>query len=324
MLWVSEPSTNQTSLYPASFILVGIPGLAEYHCWIAAVFGLMYLVALLGNFFLLFLVVTERGLRRQPMFLFLALLAMADLLLSSSTAPKTLAVLWSASQEISFEGCLAQMFFTHVSFIAESTILLAMAFDRYVAICHPLHYVAILTPSAVAKMGMVALARGICVMLPTIFLLRRLTYCGRRVMPHSYCEHMGIARMACVDIALNIWYGFTTTLLCPGVDSLLIFFSYLLILRSVFRLPSGEARLKALGTCGSHLCVILLFYTPAFFSFFAHRFGNGLIPQHLLILLANLYQLLPPMLNPIVYAVRTKALRQRVARTWAQVGKLCC
>ncbi|XP_061485651.1 olfactory receptor 52D1-like [Rhineura floridana] len=301
-----------TSFLPPSFILVGIPGMEAYHSWVAVPFCLIYAFALLGNASLLFIIATERSLRHQPMFLFLAMLALADLIMSSSTVPKTLSVLFSHSKEISFSACLAQMFFTHVSFIAESTILLAMAFDRYVAICRPLHYAAILTPSAIVKIGLAALLRSFCVMFPTIFLLKRLPYCGQRVMPHSYCEHMGIARMACADIAINIWYGFTTTLLSPGLDVVLIAVSYILILRAIFRLPSKDARLKTIQTCGSHLCVILIFYTPAFFSFFAHRFSHGSIPQHLLILLANIYQLFPPLLNPVVYAVKTKRIRERL------------
>ncbi|XP_053161887.1 olfactory receptor 52B2-like [Hemicordylus capensis] len=322
MLQDATLSSNQTSSYPTSFILVGIPGMEEYHTWIAVPFFLMYLVALLGNLSLLLTIARERSLH-QPMYLFLAMLAVADLILSSSTVPKTLGVLSSLSKEISFDACLVQMFFTHTSFLAESAILLAMAFDRYMAICHPLRYTVTLTPSAIAKVGAAALVRSFCVMFPTIFLLRRLPYCGQRQMPHSYCEHMGIARMACADIAVNIWYGFTTTLLSPGLDIVLISVSYLLILRTVFRLPSKDARLKALGTCGSHLCVILMFYTPAFFSFFAHRFGRGSIPQNILVLLANVYQLLPPMLNPIVYAVRTKLLRQRLAQGFVHTGKWC-
>ncbi|XP_054830555.1 olfactory receptor 52B2-like [Eublepharis macularius] len=321
MLDEAPRSVNRSSFYPESFTLVGIPGLEEYHLWMAVPLCLMYVTALLGNLSLLLVIATERSLH-QPMCLFLAMLAVADLVLSSSTVPKTLGVLLAHSREISYTACLAQMFFTHVSFIAESSILLAMAFDRYVAICDPLQYTAILTHVVIAKIGLAALLRGFCVMFPTLFLLRRLPYCEHRVMPHSYCEHMSIARMACGDIAVNIWYGFTTTLLSPVLDLVLITLSYTLILKAVFRLPSKDARLKAIGTCSCHLCVILLFYIPALFSFFAHRFGHG-IPRHVLVLLANVYQLLPPMLNPIVYAAKTKAIRERLVRTFMPAGKMC-
>ncbi|NXS40744.1 O52B2 protein, partial [Balaeniceps rex] len=310
---------NQTSLQPASFLLLGMAGLEDLHAWLSIPFCLMYVAALLGNVILLFLIVTERSLH-EPMYLFLAMLAVADLILSSSTVPKALSIFWSLSKEMSFHACLTQMFFTHLSFIAESTILLAMAFDRYVAICNPLRYATVFTHSVIAKIGLAAIARSFCVMFPTIFLLQRLPYCGHSVMPHTYCEHMGIARLACADISVNIWYGFATTLLSPGVDIVLIGVSYILILRAVFRLSSKDAQLKAVGTCSSHACVILMFYTPAFFSFFTHRFGRN-VPHHVHILLANLYVLLPPMLNPVVYTMKNKLIREKVTQVLCRTGQ---
>ncbi|KFP45205.1 Olfactory receptor 52B2, partial [Chlamydotis macqueenii] len=303
---------NQSSSQPAAFLLLGLAGLEDLHTWLSIPFCLMYTAALLGNLILLFVIATEQSLHR-PMYLFLAMLAVADLVLSSSTVPKALSVFWSLSKEISFHACLTQMFFTHLSFIAESTILLAMAFDRYVAICNPLRYATVFTHAVIAKIGLAAIARSFCVMFPTIFLLQRLPYCGHSVMPHTYCEHMGIARLACADISINIWYGFATTLLSPGVDVVLIGASYVLILRAVFRLSSKDAQRKAVGTCSSHACVILMFYTPAFFSFFTHRFGRN-VPHNIHILLANLYVLLPPMLNPIIYTMKNRFLREKVSQ----------
>ncbi|NWY57269.1 O52B2 protein, partial [Chionis minor] len=308
----SMVALNQTGLQPASFVLLGMVGLEDLHPWLSIPFCLMYITALLSNFILLFVIMMERSLH-EPMYLLLAMLAVADLVLSSSTVPKTLSIFWSLSKEMSFHACLTQMFFTHLSFIAESTILLAMAFDRYVAICDPLRYATVFTRLMIAKIGLAAIARGFCVMFPMIFLLRRLPYCGHSTMPHTYCKHMGIARLACADISVNIWYGFATTLLSPGVDIVLIGVSYGLILRAVFRLSSADARLKAVGTCSSHACVILMFYTPAFFSFFTHRFGHN-VPHHVHILLANLYVLLPPMLNPIIYTMKSKLIREKVSQ----------
>ncbi|XP_065489258.1 olfactory receptor 52B2-like isoform X1 [Caloenas nicobarica] len=303
---------NETSIQHPSFLLLGMAGLEDLHSWISIPFCLMYITALLGNFTLLFVIAVERSLH-EPMYLFLAMLAVADLVLSSSTVPKALSIFWSLSKEMTFHACLTQMFFTHLSFIAESTILLAMAIDRYVAICNPLRYATVFTHSVVARIGLAAIARSFCVMFPTIFLLRRLPFCGHSVMPHTYCEHMGIARLACADISVNIWYGFATTLLSPGVDIVLIGVSYVLILRAVFRLSSKAAQLKAVGTCSSHVCIILIFYTPAFFSFFTHRFGHN-VPHHVHILLANLYVTLPPMLNPIVYTMKNKLIREKVSQ----------
>uniref|UniRef100_A0A8B9MBK5 Olfactory receptor n=1 Tax=Accipiter nisus TaxID=211598 RepID=A0A8B9MBK5_9AVES len=311
---------NQTSLQPASFLLLGMARLEGLHIWLSIPFCSVYIAALLENFILLFVIVTEQSLHK-PMYLFLAMLAVADLVLSSSTVPKALNIFWSLSKEMSFHACLTQMFFTHLSFIAESTILMAMAFDRYVAICSPLRYATVFMHSVIAKIGLAAIAKSFCVMFPTIFLLQRLPYCGHSIMSHTYCEHMGIARLACADISVNIWYGFATALLSPGLDIVLIGVSYILILRAVFRLSSKDAQLKAVGTCSSHACIILMFYTPAFFSFFTHWFGHN-VPHRVHILLANLYVLLPPMLNPIIYAMKTKLIREKVSHILFRTGQL--
>ncbi|NXW35063.1 O52B2 protein, partial [Phaetusa simplex] len=315
----SMAALNQTSLQPASFLLLGMAGLEDLHAWLSIPFCLMYVVALLGNLILLFVIATERSLH-EPMYLFLAMLAVADLVLSSSTVPKALSIFWSLSKEMSFHACLTQAFFTHLSFVAESTILLAMAFDRYVATCNPLRYATVFTHVMIAKIGLAAIARSFCVMFPTIFLLQRLPYCGHSTMPHTYCEHRGIARLACADISINIWNGFATTLLSPGTDIVLIGVSYVLILRAVFRLLSKDAQRKAVGTCSSHACIILMFYTPAFFSFFTHRFGHN-VPHHVHILLANVYVLLPPVLNPIVYTMKNKLIREKVSQVLFGTGQ---
>ncbi|NXU26457.1 O52B2 protein, partial [Thalassarche chlororhynchos] len=308
------PTFNLTSLTPATFILAGIPGMEKLHIWISIPFCSMYLVALLGNGVVLFVIRTERSLH-QPMYLFLSMLAIADLMLSTTTLPKMLALFWFRAGEISFGACLTQMFFLHFSCSAESVILLAMAFDRFVAICYPLRYMAVLTQSVVVKTGLLVLLRSFCIIFPCIFLLKRLPFCGHNVIPHTYCEHMGIARLACADISINILYGLAVPVAAVVVDVVLIAVSYVLILLALFRLPSRTARHKAFNTCGSHVCVILLFYIPAFFTVLTHRFGRE-IPQHIHILLANLYVVFPPMLNPIVYGVRTQQIKEKVVKVF--------
>ncbi|NXH96584.1 O52B2 protein, partial [Pachycephala philippinensis] len=305
---------NLTSSTPATFILTGIPGMEQLHIWISIPFCCMYLAALLGNGVLLFTICTERSLH-QPMYLFLSMLAVADLTLSTTAVPKMLALFWFQAREISFGACLTQMFFLHFTCSAESVILLAMALDRFVAICFPLRYGAVLTPSAVAKTGLAALLRSFCIIFPCIFLLRRLPFCGHNVIPHTYCEHIGIARLACADISVNIWYGLVVPFTVVVLDLVLIAVSYGFILLALCRLPSRAARRKAFHTCGSHVCVLFLFYIPAAFTALTQRFGRS-IPPEVHILLANLYVLFPPLLNPVVYGVRTQQIRDKVVKVF--------
>ncbi|XP_075778708.1 olfactory receptor 52B2-like [Pelodiscus sinensis] len=308
------PADNHSVFIPETFILSGIPGTEESQFWLATPFCLMYVAALLGNSLLLYIIATERSLH-EPMYLFLSMLAAVDLLLSTSTVPKMLAVFWFRAGEISFAACLTQMFFNHVSIIAESGILLAMAFDRYVAICNPLRYTTLLTKPVIGKIGLAVLTRSFCLIFPVVFLVMRLKFCRANLLPHSYCEYMTISRLACDDITVNIWYGVAQAILAVGLDTVLIAVSYVLILRAVFRFPSKGAQYKALRTCNSHISVILMFHTSSVFSYFAYRFER-IIPGYILNLLTYLYVLLPPMLNPVIYGVATKEILKRVIKVF--------
>ncbi|XP_006870275.1 PREDICTED: olfactory receptor 52H1-like [Chrysochloris asiatica] len=300
---------NMSCYNPSSFILVGIHGLEKIHIWIGIPFCVIYVVAILGNCILLYLIVVDHSLH-EPMFFFLSMLATTDLILSTASVPKLLSNLWLGDQEITFSGCLTQMFFLHFSSAVDSAILLTMAFDRYVAICFPLRYSAILTPPVIIKLVVGILVRSFSIIFPLVFLLKRLPFCWTRVIPHTYCEHIGVAQLSSADISINIWYGFAVPLMIVISDVIFIAISYAFILRAVFQLSSQGARQKALSTCGSHVCVILMFYTPALFSVLAHRFGHS-VPRHVLILFANLYVAIPPALNPIVYGVKTKQIQEK-------------
>ncbi|XP_034618183.1 olfactory receptor 52E4-like [Trachemys scripta elegans] len=295
---------------PSTFILLGIPGLEAALIWISIPFCAMYTIAVLGNFTILFIVKREPSLH-GPMFYFLCMLAISDLVMSTSTIPKMLCIFWFNSREISFSACLTQMYFVHSFSKIESGILVAMAFDRYVAICHPLRYSRILTNSVVTKIGLAVVLRSGIITLPYPFLARQWPYCRTNIIPHFYCAHISVVKLACADIRISSYYGLFNLLSVSGMDVFFITVSYTLILRAIFRLPTKDARLKTFGTCISHLCAISALYIPDLFSSLFQRFGHN-VPLHILILITSVYQLVPPMLHPIIYGVRTKQIRGRL------------
>ncbi|XP_006134251.3 olfactory receptor 52E2-like [Pelodiscus sinensis] len=305
------PGFNLTSSDPSNFILMGIPGLEAAHVWIAIPFCAIYIIGLLGNFTLLFIVSKEQTLHK-PMYLLMCMLALTDIG-STSVVPNTLCIFWFNLKGITVGGCLTQVFFLHTVTVMQSAILVTMAFDRYVAICNPLRYSTVLTNTRIMKLGLVGLLRAVLFILPMPLLLNRLQFCANRIIPHTYCEHMAVAKISCGDITVNNIYGLVVACVVTGFDLTLIALSYGLIITTVLRLSSMKAHQKALNTCTTHICVMLTSYTPCLFSYMSHRFGKGIAPQ-IHIFLANLYVLVPPMLNPIIYGVKTKELRDKVGK----------
>ncbi|XP_011385873.2 olfactory receptor 52B4-like [Pteropus vampyrus] len=303
-------TSNRTGVSHTVFYLLGIPGLEEKHMWISIPFFISYVMALLGNSLLIFIILTRSSLH-EPMYLFLCMLAGTDVVLSTCTVPQALAIFWFHAGEISLDRCITQVFFVTSTFMSESGILLAMAFDRYIAICYPLRYTTILTHMLIGKIGVTILLRSFGTVFPMTFLLKRLTFCKSNILPHTACEHIGLAKYSCNDIRVNIWYGLFVLISTISLDVFLIIVSYMLILRAVFRIPSQDARHKALNTCGSHVCVFILFYVPGIFTTLTQRFGRHISP-HVHILLANVCIVAPPMLNPIIYGIKTKQIREQV------------
>ncbi|XP_003781000.1 olfactory receptor 51D1 [Otolemur garnettii] len=310
---------NRTLVHPAYFLLVGIPGLgADIHFWLAFPLCFMYALATLGNLAIVLIIRVERRLH-EPMYLFLAMLSTIDLVLSSATMPRMASLFLMGIQEIEFNICLAQMFLIHALSAMESAVLLAMAFDRFMAICHPLRYASVLTGPSVAKIGLGALARGFVFFFPLPFILKRLSYCRTNTVTHSFCLHQDIMKLSCTDTTVNVVYGLFIILSVMGVDSLFIGFSYILILRAVLELSSLGAALKAFNTCISHLCAVLVFYVPLIGLSVVHRLGGPTSLIH--VVMANIYLLLPPVVNPIVYGAKTKEIRSRVLRIFSQGGR---
>ncbi|XP_048349938.1 olfactory receptor 52I2-like [Sphaerodactylus townsendi] len=303
-----------TNSSPSAFFLIGISGLESAHPWLGLPFCIMYIVALLGNSALLLAIRLDRTLH-NPMFYFLGMLGVIDVVMATSTVPKMLDIFWEGSPKIGSNACFIQMFLIHSVTAMESGVLLAMAFDRYVAIGHPLRYEAILTPRRVAQIGLAILVRGVLFMVPLSWMVSNLPYCASRRIPHSYCEHMAVVKLACVDSTASHVYIVAGSTLIVGSDTAFIAVSYGLVLRAVRKLSEKAEQLKAFSTCSSHLCVMLLYYLPGMASIYMQGFRQG-APPHAQVLLADLYLILPPTLNPVIYSIRMKQVRKALRRVF--------
>uniref|UniRef100_A0A8C0GJN5 G-protein coupled receptors family 1 profile domain-containing protein n=1 Tax=Chelonoidis abingdonii TaxID=106734 RepID=A0A8C0GJN5_CHEAB len=285
-------AVNDTKSNSAVLLLTGIPGLEDILLWISTSFCLMYVISIVGNSVILFIIKTDPSFH-EPMYIFLSMLAITDLGLSVTTLLMILGIFLFKSREISLDACFVQLFFIHSLSCIESSVLLLMAFDSFVAICNPLRYASILTPPKIAKMGLVCVLQAVALIFPLPFLLKRFQY--PNVLSHSFCVHQEVMTLACSDITL------------------LICLSYVMILRAVLSITSHMESLRALNTWVAHLCAVLLIYTPMLGLPVIHRFGNS-SSHSLQIFLGYVYLLVPPLMNPIVYSVKSKHLRVRIIR----------
>ncbi|XP_036115430.1 olfactory receptor 51F1 [Molossus molossus] len=300
---------NLTSTFP-TFLLTGIPGLESVHAWISIPFSCLYTIALFGNSMILFVIITQHSLH-EPMYYFLSMLSTADLGLTISTMSTTLSILWFNAREISLDRCIIQMFFLHGFTFIESGVLVAMAFDRYVAICNPLRYAIILTNSRIIQMGLLMIIRTVVLIMPLLLLLKPLYFCRANVLSHSYCYHPDVIKLACSDTQANSICGLINLILTTGVDTPCIVLSYILIIRSVLSMASPKERHKVFSTCVSHIGAVAIFYIPMISLSLVHRYGQS-APKVVHSMMANIYLLLPPVLNPIIYSVKTKQIRKAI------------
>ncbi|XP_006166017.1 olfactory receptor 51G2-like [Tupaia chinensis] len=303
---------NITSSIFSTFLLTGIPGLEDVHIWISIPFCAMFLITLVGNVTIMTVIWKEQTLH-VPMYLFLAMLAASDLGLSLFTFPTMLRIFWLDGRELTLSACFTQMFFIHTFQDTESAIILAMAFDRYVAISRPLHYSSILTNSVIARIAYAIVVRTLTVQVPLPILLRRLCFCHSNLLSHSYCLHPDIIKLSCSNTKVNSIFGLFVVLSTMGLDFLFILLSYVLILKTVLSMASHGSRLKALNTCISHVSAVILFFTPMICLSMLHRFGPRL-PSHVYVAMANMHFLIPPVMNPIVYVVKTKQIRDKILK----------
>ncbi|KAB0349507.1 hypothetical protein FD754_014364 [Muntiacus muntjak] len=284
----------------------------SWQLWLSLPLSLLFLLAMGANTTLLTTVRLEASLH-EPMYYLLSLLSLLDMVLCLTVIPKVLAIFWFDLRSISFFACFLQMFIMNSFLAMESCTFMVMAYDRYVAICHPLRYPSIITDQFVVKAAIFILARNSLTILPIPILSGRLHYCGRNVIENCICANMSVSRLSCDDITINRLYQFAFGWALLGSDLILIFLSYTLILRAVLRLKSEGAVAKALSTCGSHFILILFFSTILLVFVLTHMAKKKVSPD-VPVLLNVLHHVIPAALNPIVYGVRTQEIKQGIQR----------
>ncbi|XP_069325493.1 olfactory receptor 51B2 [Eulemur rufifrons] len=305
-----------SNISSAPFLLTGFPALEEAHHWISIPFFAVYVCILLGNGTLLCLIKDDQSLH-EPMYYFLAMLAGTDIVVTLTTMPTVMGVLWLNHREISHAGCFLQAYFIHSLSVVESGTLLAMAYDRFIAIRNPLRYASILTNTQVVKLGVGIFLRGFVSIIPIIVRLSSFSYCHSHVLSHAFCLHQEVMKLACADITFNRIYPVILVFLTVFLDSLIILFSYILILKTVMDIASGEERAKALNTCMSHVSCVLIFYVTVIGLTFIHRFGRN-VPEVVHIVMSYVYFLFPPLMNPIIYSIKTKQIQHDLVRLFSK------
>ncbi|XP_051690636.2 putative olfactory receptor 2W6 [Oryctolagus cuniculus] len=295
--------SNDSSAY--GFLLVGFSGRPKLETALFIVNLTLYSVAVLGNCTIILVCVLDPRLH-TPMYFFLANLSFLDLCFSTSCIPQMLANLWGPDKTISYGGCSVQLFaFLSVGGV-ECILLAVMAYDRYAAVCRPLHYTAVMHPQLCLQLVAAAWGSGLLnaiVMSPLTMTLPR---CGRRRVNHFLCEMPALIKMACVDARAVEMLAFAFAILIVLLPLSLILVSYGYIAAAVRRIKSAAGRRKALNTCSSHLTVVSLFYGSIIYMYMQP--GNS-SSQDQGKFLTLFYNLVTPMLNPLIYTLRNKEVK---------------
>uniref|UniRef100_A0A8C3W328 Olfactory receptor family 56 subfamily B member 2 pseudogene n=1 Tax=Catagonus wagneri TaxID=51154 RepID=A0A8C3W328_9CETA len=296
---------NSSKFQVSEFILLGFPGIHTWQHWLSLPLAWLYLLALSANILIL-IIISQEATLHQPMYHFLGILAVVDMGLATTIMPKILAILWFGAKNISLPECFLQMYVIHCYLAMESGIFVCMAIDRYVAICRPLHYATIITESFVIKATVFMAIRNSLSTIPVPVLAAQRQYCSENQIEHCLCSNLGVTSLSCDNRTINSIYQLLLAWTLMGGDLGLIILSYALILHSVLKLNSAEAASKALSTCTSHLILIFFFYTTLIVLSITHSAVKTapLIP----VLLNVLHNVIPPALNPMVYALKNKEL----------------
>ncbi|XP_039731714.1 olfactory receptor 8K3-like [Pteropus medius] len=294
------------------FILMGITDHPELQAPFFGVFLVIYAVSVVGNLGLIILTKVDSRLQ-TPMYFFLTHLAFTDLGYSTAVGPKMLVNFLVDQHTISYNWCATQLTFFCMFIASEIILLSAMAYDRYVAICNPLLYTVIMSKRLCQLLVAISYLYSVFLSLLITIKIFVLPFCGYNVIKHFYCDSLPLISLLCSDtheikLIILIFAAFTL------ISSLLIVLgSYTLILAAILRMHSAEGRHKAFSTCGSHLTVVVLYYGTLFFMYAQPKSKNSSDTDRMASLF---YTLVIPMLNPMIYSLRNKMVKNALTRTW--------
>ncbi|XP_059551378.1 olfactory receptor 7A5-like [Myotis daubentonii] len=294
----------------SKFLLLGLSQALELQPLIFGLFLFMYLVTVFGNL-LIILVISSDSHLHTPMYFFLSNLSLVDICFTSTTIPKMLWNIQTQSKAITYEGCITQMYFFMLLADLDNFILTVMAYDRFVAICHPLHYMVIMNPWLCGLMVLVSWIMSVLISLLHSLMVLQLSFCSDLEIPHFFCELNQVLQLACSGTFLNnIIMYFTAGLL--GVGPLAgILYSYSKILSSICSIPSAQGKYKAFSTCASHLSVVSLFYGTALGVYLSSAASQN---AHSSSTAAVMYTVVTPMLNPFIYSLRNNDIKRALER----------
>ncbi|XP_036894688.1 olfactory receptor 11A1-like [Sturnira hondurensis] len=301
---VAPPWGNQTAV--VEFVLRGFSSIRQLNIFLFMMFLVFFVLIISGNILIILLVLFNHHLH-TPMYFFLVNLSFLEIWYTTDIVPKMLLIIIAEQNAISVAGCLAQFYFFGSLAATECLLLAVMSYDRYLAICQPLHYPVLMTGPLCVRLA--ASSWFCCFLLTaiTMVLLSRLPFCGPNEIDHFFCDFTPLVRLSCTDTSLTETIAYATSSAVTLVPFLLIAASYSCILAAVLRIPSGTGRQKAFSTCSSHLTSVTVFYGTLIATYLVPSANS---PQLLRKGSSLLYTILTPMFNPIIYSLRNRDIHE--------------